>query len=77
MKETYQRILKLQYNLPDWLSEEAKDLIRKILVPDPNTRLNHEQILAHPMMQNTPTTGVLSERRDRFFDLLLKISSYY
>ncbi len=65
MKETYQRILKLDYNLPEWLSEEAKDLIRRILVPDPTTRLNHEQILAHPMMQNAPT-GVLSERRDRF-----------
>ncbi|CBY24173.1 unnamed protein product [Oikopleura dioica] len=63
MKETYQRILKLDYNLPEWLSEEAKDLIRRILVPDPTTRLNHEQILAHPMMQNAPT-GVLSERRD-------------
>ena len=64
MKETYQRILKLNYNLPDWLSEEAKDLIRRILVPDPATRLNHDQILAHPMMQSTPA-GVLSERRNR------------
>lgn len=64
MKETYQRILKLNYNLPEWLSEEAKDLIRRILVPDPATRLNHDQILAHPMMQSTPA-GVLSERRNR------------
>ncbi|KAI0795053.1 hypothetical protein C8Q75DRAFT_748694 [Abortiporus biennis] len=37
-----------EYEDPDWLSDEARDLIKNILVVDPAKRLSIAQILAHP-----------------------------
>jgi 5'-AMP-activated protein kinase catalytic alpha subunit len=34
--------------MPDFISRDARDLIKKILNTDPETRLNFEQIKAHP-----------------------------
>lgn len=41
---------KYEFPSPYWdgVSDSAKDLIRKILVPNPQDRLNAEQILEHP-----------------------------
>ena len=44
----FKKILKCKINLPDYLSEDSKDLILKILVKDPNKRLSIEQIKNHP-----------------------------
>ena len=45
-------VLSSRFSFPDdeWAesSEEVKDLIRKILVPDQNRRLTVKEILAHP-----------------------------
>jgi len=47
-------VLSSSFSFPDseWadVGEEAKDLIRKILVPDPKRRLTVRQILAHPWL---------------------------
>ena len=40
------------------ISEEARDLIQKLLVVDPEERLSSEQILRHPWLQVTGNTGV-------------------
>ena len=37
-KKLYQKILKADFKLPSFLSEEAKDLINRILNPDPANR---------------------------------------
>ena len=37
----------------DRISDEAKDLIQKLLVVDPEERLSSEQILRHPWLQVT------------------------
>ena len=37
----------------DRISEEARDLIQKLLVVDPEERLSSEQILSHPWLQVT------------------------
>lgn len=49
VKETYKRIHSNSYTFPNhiYVSEEAKDFIRKILVTDPTGRLNVEQMRAH------------------------------
>lgn len=36
--------------IPSWVSPSAKDLIYKILVRDPNRRINFNDILSHPWM---------------------------
>lgn len=50
-KQTYRRILKLAYVIPEVLSKEAKDLLKKILVLDPDERITIEQILEHPFLK--------------------------
>ena len=44
----YQKIISGQYNIPKFLSDEAKDIIKKILEVDPKKRLNFEEIKQHP-----------------------------
>ena len=44
----FHKILECKLNLPDYLSEEAKDMILKILVKDPDKRYSIEQIKNHP-----------------------------
>ena len=44
----YNKIIEGQYTIPQYLSEEAKDIIKKILEIDPKKRLNFEEIKEHP-----------------------------
>ena len=44
----FHKILECKFNLPNYLSEEAKDMILKILVKDPDKRYSIEQIKNHP-----------------------------
>ncbi|OCH90214.1 Pkinase-domain-containing protein [Obba rivulosa] len=43
-----QKVIRGVYEDPEWLSEEARDLIRQILQTDPTMRPAIAQILAHP-----------------------------
>jgi len=53
-KATYRRILKNNYTFPSSVSvsEEAKDLIKKILVTEPTMRPSLDDILQHPFVKN-------------------------
>jgi len=44
----YKYILETEVSFPDYVSEEAKDLLRGILNPDPETRFTMKQIINHP-----------------------------
>ena len=44
----YQKILSGDFNIPKYLSEEAKDIIKQILEVDPKKRINFEKIKKHP-----------------------------
>ncbi|ORY30591.1 hypothetical protein BCR39DRAFT_558583 [Naematelia encephala] len=46
-------IMKGEYEEPEWLSEEARSLIRAILRQDPGQRLTIEGILTHPWFKMT------------------------
>lgn len=46
--ETYEKIKKVSFVLPEFLSPEVKDLLKKILVYDRAKRLDLPGILAHP-----------------------------
>ena len=59
------------FNAPSWasISDEAKDFISKLLVADPNQRLNGDQIKAHPWIlgNSRPMTtdqNILQKMRD-------------
>ena len=44
----YKKILNNEYVIPEGVSPEAEDLIRKILMTDPNKRYKIEDIKKHP-----------------------------
>ncbi|GAB1862433.1 Aurora kinase [Camponotus japonicus] len=46
--ETYMNIKKLHYTFPSFVSEGARDLISKLIVIDPEKRLNMDGVLKHP-----------------------------
>jgi len=47
-KKLYQKILKADYKLPSFLSDNAKNLISMILNPDPTKRYTIKDIREHP-----------------------------
>ncbi|KAJ1554960.1 hypothetical protein HK405_003602, partial [Cladochytrium tenue] len=48
VKNTLEKVSRVEYYLPDSLSDPVKDLIRRLLIKDPLARLPLEQILSHP-----------------------------
>ncbi|XP_043251783.1 aurora kinase C-like [Colletes gigas] len=55
-EETYVKIKKAQYKLPDYVSEGARNLISRLLVVDPDRRLPLEDVLKHPWIVKNRTT---------------------
>ncbi len=47
-RELFRKIANCEYSMPDWISPQAKDLIRKIFVANPAHRITVEQIKKHP-----------------------------
>lgn len=45
---TFQHIVKVLYTCPEYLSEDAKDLLSKLLVSDPTGRISLKDIQCHP-----------------------------
>jgi serine/threonine-protein kinase HSL1 (negative regulator of Swe1 kinase) len=50
LRYLFRDIAHANYTMPDHLSNEAKNLISRILVPDPRKRITIEQIWEHPFM---------------------------
>ena len=46
--QLYKKILKGDFELPEFLSDEAKDMLKRVLNTDPNTRYRIAQIRSHP-----------------------------
>lgn len=46
--DLYRKILNAEYTPPDFLSDEAKDMIASIFVTDPNKRIDIDGIRKHP-----------------------------
>ena len=45
---TFQNIIECNYEIPDLIPKEGKDLIQKLLVLDPDERLTAIQVKSHP-----------------------------
>ena len=55
--ELYNKIIKGKFDIPNHVSDKAKDLLNKILVTNPQKRLNISQIKNHPWFQLYNTQG--------------------
>ena len=49
--DLYKKILNAEYSIPEFLSEEAQDMLAKIFITDPSKRINIDQIRKHPWYQ--------------------------
>ena len=58
--ELYKKILIGKYKVPNYIGKEAKDLITKVLVSEPEKRFSLEDIQKHPWYQ-TKSTPVCNE----------------
>ena len=56
VKETYKKIIADSYEFPSnaFISGEARNFIKEILVIDPNKRLTPDKMLKHSFMTITP-----------------------
>ena len=52
----YKKILSADYQLPNSLSKQAADLIKKILTTDPEKRIKITEIKKHPWFESVKTT---------------------
>ena len=48
MSALFRKIQKAEFSYPSWFTDEAKDLLNKILVPSPEERITLPQIQQHP-----------------------------
>ena len=66
MSKLFAKIQKAEYQFPPWMGAEPRDLIGKILVPEPTTRVSVDDIMSHPWFVGTdgytppPITGTVS-----------------
>eukprot|EP01095_Lingulamoeba_sp_RSL-Kostka_P008543 TRINITY_DN287_c0_g2_i1.p1 TRINITY_DN287_c0_g2~~TRINITY_DN287_c0_g2_i1.p1 ORF type:complete len:319 (-),score=85.76 TRINITY_DN287_c0_g2_i1:384-1340(-) len=47
----FEKILDQEYEIPDWISKEAADLISSLITDIPESRLTADEILQHPFLQ--------------------------
>ena len=67
---TRNKILNCTYEFPspywDSISENAKDLIRSLLILDPERRLSAQQILEHPWLNSQNSRDILPFSADMY-----------
>jgi len=74
MKDLHQSIILANYTLKETVSEDAMDLIKKILDPNPSTRYSIEKILEHPWFEGIDEDVELFNDQER--EKILKEFTY-
>ncbi|KAK0718361.1 kinase-like domain-containing protein [Lasiosphaeria miniovina] len=62
---THKRIARADMTVPEWVSKEAKDLIKKLLVLDPDKRLPLEEVQNHPWIIKHCVKGERVSNREK------------
>ncbi|KAM7223598.1 hypothetical protein V8F06_001072 [Rhypophila decipiens] len=62
---TQKRIARADMKIPDWISKEARDLIKKLLVLDPEKRLPLEEVQQHPWILKHCVKGERRVEREK------------
>ncbi|KAL2164049.1 hypothetical protein VTH06DRAFT_3263 [Thermothelomyces fergusii] len=62
---THKRIARADMTIPDWVSKEAKDLIKRLLVLDPEKRLPLEEVQSHPWIIKHCVKGERAANREK------------
>ncbi|KAH6624225.1 kinase-like domain-containing protein [Chaetomium sp. MPI-SDFR-AT-0129] len=62
---THKRIARADMTIPEWVSKDAKDLIKKLLVLDPEKRLPLEEVQNHPWIIKHCVKGERAANREK------------
>ncbi|KAK3333524.1 kinase-like domain-containing protein [Cercophora scortea] len=62
---TQKRIARADMTIPEWVSKEAKDIIKRLLVLDPDKRLPLEEVLQHPWIIKHCVKGERAANREK------------
>ncbi|KAK0748577.1 kinase-like domain-containing protein [Apiosordaria backusii] len=62
---TQKRIARADMTIPEWVSKEARDLIKKLLVLDPEKRLPLEEVQNHPWIIKHCVKGERASNREK------------
>ncbi|KAJ4304016.1 spindle assembly checkpoint kinase [Collariella sp. IMI 366227] len=62
---TQKRIARADMTIPDWVSKEAKDLIKRLLVLDPEKRLSLDEVQSHPWIIKHCVKGERAANREK------------
>lgn len=54
MTDLHKMIIQAKFTLKEDVSEDARDLVRALLTPDPKKRITIHDILSHKWLKNTP-----------------------
>ena len=66
-RETVEKVIKCDYAFPDgMLSEEAEDLIMRILQPDPKHRMRIREMWKHPILQRWQHLDPMDENGQQY-----------
>jgi len=61
-QETYRRISKVDLRFPSHISREAKDLMKKLLLKKPGSRLDLKKVLDHPFITKFHQPNILNAK---------------
>ncbi|KAL5196494.1 hypothetical protein ABZP36_000006 [Zizania latifolia] len=56
----YRKIYAGKFRCPSWFSPELRCLVRRILDPNPNTRIDTEEIINHPWFRQDASQGAMA-----------------
>ncbi|XP_002734025.1 serine/threonine-protein kinase PLK4-like [Saccoglossus kowalevskii] len=62
VKSTLNKVVLAEYEVPDYVSDEAKDLIFKMLKKNPNDRITLSGILDHPFMIKSESSKIEDQK---------------
>ena len=48
MQQMFPRIMAAEFPTPEWMSEDCKDLLARMICADPGERITVEGVLRHP-----------------------------
>ena len=76
MKKLYKKIIRAHFDLPDFLSDNAKDLLRKILNPNPELRYKLTDIKNHPWFSLVRTNELTEDKEELSFEIINSMMKY-
>lgn len=71
-KQLFEQIIKADFSLPSYISDGPRDLINKMLNPDPCRRISVDQCLSHPWIKSAPNVRPICGSSGKILNISLR-----